>query len=131
MVLLNDTNDLDTAWVRLRFGLARWTAGLLPTGPCSILEVGCGHGQLTVPLAEVLPEASITAIDLFHGVYSHDYAKLNSRLERAGLADRVRVIRGNALRWITTRRKTTFDVVLSSEFLPELTQRGMGQFFRG
>lgn len=130
MLRVTNARDLDGAWLRLRASLARWLANSFPATTRSFLEVGCGSGQITLPLAEINPERSITAVDSFRGPYSRNRAKLEARLRRTGLHERVRVVRANALRWISTQEASTFDVVLSSEFLPELTSKEMSEFYR-
>ena len=38
-------------------------AGLLPAGPCRVVDLGCGHGGLLRRLAEARPDASFTGIE--------------------------------------------------------------------
>jgi len=109
----------------------RRIANLCPIAPETILEVGCGRGQITIPLAERFPGAKITAVDRYRGPYSEDRDQLAARLARAGAACRVRVIRADALEWIYHRKLSQFDMVLSSEFLPELDAEQMTGFFEG
>jgi 16S rRNA G1207 methylase RsmC len=72
-------------------GLDLGTAVLLrscspPTGPVSILDLGCGIGPLTVAIGLADPEARITAID----VNERALALTRATVDRLGLGDRVR-----------------------------------------
>lgn len=70
--------------------LALSLAGSLPQQP-KVLDIGCGPGMQTIHLAELLPEASVTALDL-HPPFV-EKARLN--VLNAGLGDRVSVEVGN------------------------------------
>jgi SAM-dependent methyltransferase len=54
---------------------------------------------------------------------------LVARLKQAGTRRRVRVVRANALRWLSSQRADRFDAVLSSELLPELDTNQMQSLF--
>lgn len=62
----------------------------LPPSP-KILDVGCGNGAQTLALARLLPEAEITAVDL----YGHFLEELERRASRAGCLDRLRLVQGD------------------------------------
>ncbi|MEO0478948.1 MAG: class I SAM-dependent methyltransferase [Planctomycetota bacterium] len=56
-----------------------------------VLDVGCGPGLQTLVLAEALPEASITALDL-----TREYLdQLERRVDKAELGSRVAVVEGD------------------------------------
>ena len=129
MPVISRPDRLEGAWDRLHDRLVDWIAASIPIAPEAILEVGCGRGQMTIPLAHRFPGATITAVDRFRGPYWKDRAALTARLNRVGAARQVRVIRADALRWIARRNVPRFDVVLSSEFLPELDGEEMAGFF--
>jgi SAM-dependent methyltransferase len=61
-------------------------AGSLPHEP-EVLDIGCGPGMQTIHLAEILPNASVTAVDLHKSFV--DKAQL--RVLDAGLDDRISV----------------------------------------
>ncbi len=126
---ITNARDLDGAWLSLRASLARWLAISFPATTRSVLEVGCGSGQITVPLSESLPEAAITAVDQFEGPYSRDRPSLLAAFKRAGARRRVRVVKANSLQWIPRQKPDRFDVVLSSEFLPEIDASQLQSFF--
>jgi SAM-dependent methyltransferase len=131
MVLVTRSQGLDAAWTGVHARLVRRIVRSIPPAIKTILEVGSGRGQVTVPLADALPDVAITAVDQFQGPYSRDRAKLLAGLKRTGAAHRVRIITANALPWISRQRAGRFDVVLSSEFLPDIDSDLMRRFFRG
>lgn len=65
-------------------------AETLPARP-RVLDIACGPGQQTLDLAVLLPDATITAVDL-HPPF---VAEARSRAAAAGLDDRVNVIEGD------------------------------------
>jgi SAM-dependent methyltransferase len=122
---------VEAAWRALHERLVNWMAGYLPAAPRRILEVGCGRGQITIPLAERFSETSITAVDRFGGAYRRDRAALVDRLARSPAVDRVRVVRSDARKWLSRATAAGTDIVLSSEFLPELDAGPMAEFLKG
>lgn len=69
-----------------------------------ILELGCGTGRLTVPVART--GAAIVGIDRSTAML----ARARQRLRRAGLA--ARLVRGD-IRQLPFRRRTRFDLVMA------------------
>ncbi len=65
-------------------GRALELAGPLPDRP-AVLDIGCGPGMQTMHLAEMLPNARITAVD-FHPPFVEE---VNRRAAERGVADRV------------------------------------------
>lgn len=75
-------------------GLTRTGVGLLAPGPAeSVLEIGFGTGRALVELARLVgPHGRVAGIDV-----SDRMCRVASRrLKRAGLLDRVRLVRGDA-----------------------------------
>ena len=126
----SDPNSLSEAWESQYAALAGRAARLLPSATENILELGCGRGQFTIPLAAVSPNARILAVDRFQGSYAPTYGELLASLWRGHLSQRVAVKRGDGLRWLSRRRSRGFQSVVSSEFLPEVTAKEMSTFFR-
>ncbi|POQ98903.1 methyltransferase type 11 [Alkalispirochaeta sphaeroplastigenens] len=62
----------------------------LPSSPV-ILDMGCGVGGQTIQLAELLPAASITAID----THAPGIARLQKTVRERGLQDRIVAIEGD------------------------------------
>lgn len=65
-------------------------AAPLPPAP-RVLDVGCGPGMQTMDLADLLPDAEITAVDL-HGPY---LAEVAQRARARGVGERVKAIRAD------------------------------------
>jgi len=122
--------SLAAAWNHQYVLLAGRTAELLPGRTQRILEIGCGRGQLTVPLAWARPRARILAIDSFRPPYSRSQAALLASLRRSGLEDRVDVHRADGPRWLQRPRSARFQGIVSSEFLPELPVGALLGVFR-
>lgn len=124
------TKDIPAAWEREYSRLGRALSLLIPRGPTVIGEIGCGRGQLTVPLALASPRARIFAVDQFSGPYSGHQGALEAALQETGLRENVSVVAEDGLGWLARQPPRTLHAVVSSEFLPELTSAEMSAFFR-
>src|SRR5437870_12497082 len=102
---------------------------MLPKKAGVLVEVGSGEGQLTVPFADLVPRYKIIALDRFKGAYSGNEAGLLSTIVRNGLNARISVVVSDYNAWLTCQRGSTYDGVISSEFLPEITSKRMEHFF--
>ena len=65
MRVLSDPADLDRAWASEYARLARAITAVLPPKVTALVEVGCGRGQLTIPLARLLPSTQVDVVDRF------------------------------------------------------------------
>ncbi len=120
---VSDPRALPAAWDREHRRIVRQIAGLLPGRPRSLIELGCGRGELTVPLARAFPDARLLAIDGFRGPYARHAAVLRRRLRRASPIGFVRVQRADVRAKATLGDRRGYDAILSKELLPELTAR--------
>jgi cyclopropane fatty-acyl-phospholipid synthase-like methyltransferase len=102
---------------------------MLPGREGVIVEVGSGEGQLTVPLANVVPQYKIIALDRFKGAYSGNQTRLLSAIARNRLKTRIRVVASDYNVWLAAQQDSLCDGVISSEFLPEITSKRMARFF--
>lgn len=97
-------------------------------------EVGCGDGQLTIPLATHAASAQFVLVDRFAdtrtGSYSKNYKALVSNLTKAKLNGRARIVVSDYLKWITSQDDEEYDAVISSEFLPEIDSAEVRRFLR-
>src|ERR1700756_2595321 len=86
--------DLERAWSQYYSRLAaHFVARINRKSLRVVLEAGCGKGQLTLPLIEMLPKgAQMIAIDSSRGPYAGWLTELKTRLMNKGLEERVRVI---------------------------------------
>ncbi len=119
--------DFDAAWSRQYARLAREFCRRLPEGARAVVELGCGRGQLTIPLARLAPRVRIVGVDLFPGPYSGGHRTFGSAVAEERLRSRVRLERGDALARLARRRSRTCDAAISNEFLGELDVAEAGE----
>jgi SAM-dependent methyltransferase len=71
--------------------------GLDLRGDEDALDIGCGHGLVTIEVAKRVPDGSATGIDTWHKSYKTGHgqmtAELNARCE--GVEDRVEIVDGD------------------------------------
>ena len=79
----------------------------------TLLEVGCGTGNLQLQLAKAFPQARCTGVD----IDPTGLAAAREAVRRAGLADRVEIVEGTVG---AAAPKAAFDVVLMVEVLHEI-----------
>jgi tRNA1(Val) A37 N6-methylase TrmN6 len=109
--------------------LAAWSAQQTRPEAKSVLDLGCGHGTVTLLLSGLLPEAEFVSVE----VQEVSYALLQRNIVLNGLAHRVRGVRCD-LRELALEQK--FDLVtgtppfmpLGSGVLPKDEQRAAGRF---
>lgn len=101
----------------------------------TILEAGCGRGQLTIPLLGKLPtSARMIAVDSSKGPYAGWLNELETKLHRRGLAPRVRVLNSD-VRQLKDVDTESVDGVVSNELLCDLPrkaqlQKALREFYR-
>ena len=80
-----------------------------PDPPYTVLDIAAGHGLFGIEVAKMLPEALVTAID-----WAQVLTVARTNAEAAGVADRIRMLAGNALEidW-----GSDFDLILLPNFL--------------
>lgn len=79
-------------------------AGPLPPGP-RVLDIACGPGGQTLDLADLIPDAEITALD-GHEPFLRD---LERRAAEHGVSDRIRIVHGDMGRLAFEPR--SFDLI--------------------
>ena len=94
-----------------------------------MVEIGCGRGQLTIPLAEKVPRLQIIGVDLFKGVYSRSRVELLSALRSHERRIGIKVVVGDYHAWLESQPESKYDAIISSEFLPEIDDRRMRDLF--
>ena len=114
--------DLERAWSLYYTRLAEHFAFKIDKRKLSVvLEAGCGKGQLTIPLARMMPEkVKMIAVDSSRGPYKGWLGELEERLEDEGLGERVRVIKADVRRRIKGVLEGSVDLVVSNELLCDL-----------
>src|SRR2546425_6663731 len=98
--VVDDPKKVEDAYARQYENLASKIANLVPTRRGVLAEIGCGEGQLTIPLAKLLPRHRFSVVDAFTGAYSGTLDRLNQALFRAKLKSRVRVNVADYLDWL-------------------------------
>ncbi len=128
-ITVSDQREFDSAWSQQYAAVAKNIASMLPKMAGVLVEVGSGEGQLTIPLANLVPQYKIIALDRFKGAYSENKAGLLSAIARNRLKTRIRVVARDYSAWLTVQPNSMYDGIISSEFLPEITSKLMAHFF--
>jgi len=92
MKSISDPEDLEFAWDQQYARLAERFSRMLSKQRGVLVEIGCGKGQLTIPLAERLPRCQIIGLDRFRGSYSQVQTELLSNLASLGKNLAIKVI---------------------------------------
>lgn len=121
--------DLGEAWQQQYERLAEKMASLLLAKRGILVEIGCGKGQLTIPLAQRVSHYRTVAIDNFKGPYSADRLELSNAIARNKMRTRINPVVGDYLAWLTNQPPSRYDATISSEFLPEIDTGGTHRFF--
>ena len=79
----------------------------------TVLEVGCGTGNLLVQLAKAFPHANVVGVD----IDAESLALARSRIEKAGITERVQALRGAVG---ATIEPSSLDAVVMVEVLHEI-----------
>src|ERR671923_163753 len=117
-MLVSDPAHLDLAWSQQYRRLSQQFSRFLPRVGV-LVEIGCGRGQLTIPLAEKVPRLQIIGVDLFKGVYSRSRVELLSALRSHERRIGIKVVVGDYHAWLESQPESKYDAIISSEFLPE------------
>ncbi len=94
-----------------------------------LVEIGCGKGQLTIPLAGRVPEYEIIALDRFVGPYQENQTELFSAIAGDRMKPRIRAVVRDYDAWLKGQLDSKYDAIISSEFLPEIDSKGMRVLF--
>jgi cyclopropane fatty-acyl-phospholipid synthase-like methyltransferase len=132
---ITEPSDVETAWSKQYDKLARIFAKALGNGTQEIAEIGCGSGRLTIPLAKQASDMRFVLVDTFAnprtGSYSNKrYRALISNLKKANVFGRVRIVAADYMEWIKKQDYETYDAIISSEFVPEITSGETRAFIR-
>jgi len=99
----------------------------------SILEVGCGSGQLTIPFVkkvmEIKPDFKLTALDLSVGPYMGHLDVLKRRVREARLEGVITPVNAD-VRDMGVIADESVDLVVSNETLCELDRAGLERAVR-
>ncbi|MFX0113211.1 MAG: class I SAM-dependent methyltransferase [Candidatus Hodarchaeota archaeon] len=94
----------------------------------TILEVGCGMGSLTIPLARKIAKYTdkprIIALDLSYGPYAGILDVLRKKVNETSLENKIDVVQ-NDVRNMTSISNESIDLIISSELLCDLDRDGL------
>ena len=123
-----DPRLLETAWNRQYLRLSQHFSRLLPKQGI-VAEIGCGRGQLTIPLAIRRPKGKIIGVDRFKGPYSNSHKMISYALSGRSRKLGIRLAVSDYRSWLEGQPDSRFDAIISSEFLPEIDAKSMRNFF--
>ncbi|HTS52009.1 MAG TPA: class I SAM-dependent methyltransferase [Burkholderiales bacterium] len=89
----------------------------------TVLEVGCGTGNLLVQLAKAFPHARVLGVD----IDADSLALARSRIEKAGIAERAQVSQGTAAAAAPSSIDAVVMVEVLHEIAPDLRPRVVDQ----
>jgi ubiquinone/menaquinone biosynthesis C-methylase UbiE len=126
--IVDDPGKVENAYAHQYDNLARKVASLISSTSGILAEIGGGEGQLTLPLAKLLPRHRFNVVDTFTGAYSGTLTRLNKALSEARLTSRVKVHKVDYLDWLWGEFSDKYVGVISSEFLPEIDSYELPMF---
>ncbi len=126
--VVDDPRKVENDYAHQYENLAREIADLVPSRSGILAEIGCGKGQLTIPLAKLLHRHRFNVVDTFSGAYSGTLSQLNKALSGAKIHSRVKVHTSDYLDWLWEEFSDKYVGVISSEFLPEIDSYGLSMF---
>jgi SAM-dependent methyltransferase len=89
----------------------------------TVLEAGCGRGELTIPLLRKLPISTrLIAVDSSKGPYAGWLNEFVTRLQRSGFDRRVSVIKSDVRRLAEVDEESV-EVIVSNELVCDLPRR--------
>lgn len=125
--IISHLGCLESAWLKQYQRLAERFAYLLRSNLGDMTEIGCGKGQLTIPLSKLVASYRITVVDRFTGPYSKNYRLLKSALTREKLG-KVSVVVSDYASWLSRQPSNRYDALISNEFLCEINSAEMRSF---
>ncbi len=89
----------------------------------TILEAGCGRGELTIPLLRKLPSSTkMIAVDSSKGPYVGWLSELVARLRKSGLGRRVHIV-DTDVRRLRNIDEESVDAIVSNELVCDLPRK--------
>jgi SAM-dependent methyltransferase len=126
--VIDDPREVEQAYARQYENLSREFSRVIQSKRGIIAEIGCGRGQLTIPVARLLPHCRFRVVDTFAGAYTGTLRLLNKALLQARLKNRVKVYKADYLAWLWDQYSDSYAGVVSSEFLPEIDSYELSMF---
>lgn len=129
--VVTEPSDLETVWSNEYEKLARIFTEVLGSKGRRIAEIGCGRGQLTIPLAKRARNLQFVLVDRFVGTnYSKNYTALLCNLRDVRLMRRAQTVVSDYMKWIKTQGDKSYDAIISSEFIPEIDRHETHRFIQ-
>ena len=126
--VIDNPREVEQAYARQYENLSREFSRVTQSKRGILAEIGCGRGQLTIPLARLMPHSRFQVVDTFAGAYTGTLKLLNKALLRARLENRVKVYKADYLAWLWDQYSDSYAGVVSSEFLPEVDSCELSRF---
>jgi cyclopropane fatty-acyl-phospholipid synthase-like methyltransferase len=126
MVEVSDPKALNEAWKQQYEDLAREFAKLVGKRG-RVVEVGCGRGQLTIPLAKRV-KGQLLAVDSFAWPYNTVYRSIRNAISKEKLKGRISVFKEDYRNFLSRQDDARLEAVISSEFLPEIDSAKTHEF---
>jgi len=126
--VIDDPLEVEQAYARQYENLSREFSRVIQSKRGILAEIGCGRGQLTIPVARLLPHCRFRVVDTFAGAYTGTLRLLNKALLQARLKNRVKVYKADYLAWLWDQYSDSYAGVVSSEFLPEIDSYELSMF---
>jgi cyclopropane fatty-acyl-phospholipid synthase-like methyltransferase len=128
--VVTDPSDLEVVWSKQYEKLAHVFADALGKGQ-RVVEIGCGRGQLTIPLARRAKNLHFVLVDRFVGTnYSKNHKALVRKLVKARQMKRAHIVVSDYMKWLITQNDDTYEAVISREFIPEIDYDETHQFIQ-
>jgi len=90
-----------------------------------VLEAGCGRGQLTLPLAEIIGKrCKIVAFDISSGPYDGALSVLSRAVREKRLGGAVEIVKGDVRNMFDIKDESV-DLIVSNELFCELDRPGL------
>src|SRR2546427_10346757 len=107
---LSDPKGLDRAWRQQYENLAREFTKLIGKRR-TIVEIGCGRGQLTIPLAKLV-RGRLLVVDSFAWPYNTAHRSIISIVSKEKLTRRVSVFKENYRNFMSKQDDARFEAVI-------------------
>lgn len=82
------------------------------TGPCKVLDIGCGSGVLSIRIARRFTETEVTGIDYWGGAWEYSQLQCEANARAEGVAEQVTFQRASASKLPFADK--SFDLVVSN-----------------
>lgn len=82
------------------------------TGPCNVLDIGCGSGVMSIKIARRFAEAKVTGIDYWGGAWEYSQLQCKTNAQAEGVVDQITFQQASASKLPFAGE--SFDLVVSN-----------------